>query len=247
VSSRSAIFSAGFSQPRVFRGRPLRRGRSHRARPGPTQPDRSSSAGTGAAARWCSRSSRTARRVRVAEVHLDARLLAEAPVRSKLVALGPGQRLGQVRREGAEPLGDRVDHPLGAVPMLEPRQEDEPGVRAATPSDNRNTARARPNTLAVYASDSNRREHSSCCFDQDPPTTIANNAGARTASFQARRCTDRRRPERSVRFLDAPPSMCQDCGSGTVTSSTDLTTRRSSRLTPRLILGNRGHGHPGGK
>ena len=60
AQQQSFIFSAGVSQSRVLRGRPLSSAAIWSSRSGCARPDRACAGGTGAAARWCSRCCRAA-------------------------------------------------------------------------------------------------------------------------------------------------------------------------------------------
>ena len=75
-----------------------------------------SGAGTGAAARWCSRCCRAATAtLGVAEVDLDTGVLGEPDVLGHLVALVPGQGPGQRRGQGGDLRGQRVGDQVGFV------------------------------------------------------------------------------------------------------------------------------------
>ena len=88
--SNTAILSAGVSQPSVLRGRPLSSvAISSSAVCRRALEDRCPWAGTGAAARWCSRCCRAATASVDSGIHRHAGLLGEPGVRGQLAATGP--------------------------------------------------------------------------------------------------------------------------------------------------------------
>ena len=119
----SASACDGVLKPRVCRGRPLSSSamasksawvRVRKSRVG---------AGTGAAARWCSRCCRAATGLGVAEVDLDAGRVGEPVVLGHLVALVPGQRLRELPGQGGDlrrPARRRPRRPCGSAGQRRP-------------------------------------------------------------------------------------------------------------------------------
>ena len=134
------------------------------------------------------------RRVRIAEVHLNAGLPREALVRGQLSPLVPSQRLRQMRGERPDPLDDRVDHPLGAMPVLQAGQQHIAGVPLDQRRDRRLVIRAHQQIALPMPGDGailNLRpaaQRSRSCPPSDP------------AARPAERCRRRVRPERRSPF-----------------------------------------------